>query len=172
MLVAIAGVLIVSEGVISAGGGDPQRRPKKTRRRPVKPISEKVTDKYSNFTHESHGKNSRDAHARSLKCNDCHLIPSAVEPDRIAAATKPGVTLGYPYHDSCLRCHQKEFYRGDRPAICVVCHSLVAVRLTSRDVYPQFPSPKRGDVMTLEFPGYYPHGLHHSLRARDRRSPR
>ena len=171
IFVAIAGLFIISERVTSTVAREPQRRQKQIRRRSVTPRAEKVNTRYSIFTHESHGQNSKDAHARSLKCNDCHVIPSAVEPDRIAAATKPSVTLGYPYHDSCLRCHQKEFYRGDRPAICAVCHARVAVRLTSRDVYSKFPSPKRGDVMTREFPGYYPHGLHQSLMARDRRPP-
>jgi len=42
------------------------------------------------------------------------------------------------------------------------------VRLTSKDVYPQFPSAKRGDILAREFPGYYPHGLHQGLMARDR----
>jgi hypothetical protein len=151
---------------------EPQKRQKQTRHRPVTPTSQKAADKYSNFTHESHGKNAKDAHARGLKCNDCHVIPSAAEPDRIAAATKPSVALGYPYHDSCLRCHQQQFYRGDRPAICTVCHNRVAVRLTSRDVYQEFPSPKRGDIMAREFPGYYPHGLHQSLMALDRQPAR
>jgi hypothetical protein len=163
ILVAIAAAPFVYQQESSAISG-PQRQ-RQVRRRPVAPKSDKAADKYSNFTHESHGKNSRDAHARNLKCNACHTIPSAAEPDKVAAVTKPSVALDYPYHDSCLRCHQQQFYRGDRPAICTVCHNRVAVRLTSRDVYPQFPSPRRGDIMAREFPGYYPHGLHQSLMA-------
>lgn len=157
--------------VSSAIALEPQRQ-RQMRRRPIAPPSEKAADKYSNFTHESHGKNARDARTRNLKCSDCHTIPSAAEPDKIAAASKSNAALSYPYHDSCLRCHDKEFYRGDRPPICSVCHSRVAVRLTSRDVYAQFPSPKRGDILTREFPGYYPHGLHQSLMALDRQPER
>jgi hypothetical protein len=171
VFVAIAALFIYQQ-VSSAVVEEPQRRQRQTRRRPSVPTSQKGADKYSNFTHQSHGKNAKDPRARNLKCDDCHTIPSAAAPDRIAASTKTSAISGYPYHDSCLRCHQKEFYRGDRPAICSVCHTRVAVRLTSRDVYPKFPSPKRGDIMAREFPGYYPHGLHQSLMALDRQPVR
>ena len=164
VLVALAGLLFVCERVSVAM--EPQKRPRQIRRRPSAPPSAQAANKYSNFTHESHGKHAKDRQARNLKCSDCHVVPSAAAPDQIAAATKPSVAVGYPYHDSCLRCHQQQFYRGDRPPICSVCHSRVAVRLMSRDVYPQFPSPKRGDILAREFPGYYPHGLHQSLMAR------
>lgn len=43
---------------------------------------------------------------------------------------------------------------------CTVCHTRVSPLLTPRDVYSQFPNPKRGDIMAEEFPGYFPHGLH------------
>jgi len=71
--------------------------------------------------------------------NDCHLIPSAVEPDRIAAATNR--TSPWAIRITILlRCHQKEFYRGDRRRF-VPSVIRAGVRLTSRDVYSQFPSP-------------------------------
>ena len=168
-VVASVAALFVYQQLSSAVALEAQRQ-RQTRRLPVSRASEKSADKYSTFTHESHGRHSNDSRARNLKCSDCHTIPSAAEPDMIAAATKPRVAQGYPYHDSCLRCHQQQFYRGDRPAICTVCHTRVAVRLTSRDLYSQFPSPKRGDIMVREFPGYYPHGLHQSLMALDRRA--
>jgi len=86
----------------------------------------------------------------------------------MAAATRPSSTLGYPYHDSCLRCHRQEFYRGNFPVICTVCHTRVAPRLTARDVYPQFPGPKHRDLTARELPAYFPHGLHQNLLALDR----
>src|SRR5438874_10566153 len=172
VFIAAAGLLFVcGQSSLSVGIEQPKRRAQ-TRRRQGSQASNNASNKYSNFTHESHGKNSKDANARNLKCTDCHLIPSALAPDKIAAATKPSVTVGYPYHDSCLRCHQQQFYRGDRPPICTVCHSRVAVRLTSRDVYQQFPSAKPGDILAREFPGYYPHRLHQSVMARSRPSMR
>ena len=141
VFIALAGLLFVCERVSVAI--DPHQRQRQIRRRPSAPPSEAV-NKYANFTHESHGKHAKDRRAQNLKCSDCHVIPSAATPDKIAAATKPSGVLSYPYHDSCLRCHQQQFYRGDRPAICTVCHSRVAVRLTSRDVYPQFRCPGEG----------------------------
>ena len=170
VVVALAGLLSVCERVSVAI--EPQKRQRQIRPRPSAPASEQAVNKYSNFTHESHGKHAKDRRAQNLKCSDCHVIPSAATPDKIAATTKPSGVLSYPYHDSCLRCHQQQFYRGDRPAICTVCHSRVAVRLTSRDVYPQFPSEKRGDILAREFPGYYPHRLHQSVMARSRPSTR
>ena len=172
VFIAAAGLVFVCGQSSLSVGIEQQKRRAQTRRRPSSQPSNNAANKYSNFTHESHGKNSKDANARNLKCTDCHLIPSAVAPDKIAAATKPSATVGYPYHDSCLRCHQQQFYRGDRPPICGVCHSRVAVRLTSKDVDPQFPSAKRGDILAREFPGYYPHGLHQSLMALERQPAR
>lgn len=166
-LAAILAALSVYQNFHLVSAREPQRRRETRTRTPS--VSKQPPDKYSRFSHESHGKNAKDPRARSLKCSDCHTIPSAAAPDKIAAATKINVALGYPYHDSCLRCHEQQFYRGDRPVICTVCHARVAVRLTSRDIYSQFPSPKRRDIGTREFPGYYPHGLHQSLMARDRR---
>lgn len=153
----------------------PQKRSRTSKRRVPRPAtSEQTSNKYSNFTHRSHGKDSNDPRARLLKCNDCHLIASATEPHRIGAvtSTKRNIVLGYPYHDACLRCHEKHFYRGDRPAICSVCHSRVAVRLTSRDVHAQFPSTKHGNITSSDLPAYFPHGLHQSLLALDRRQRR
>ena len=172
LLVGLAALLFVCERVSFSSAVESQQRPRPSRRRPRVPSSEQSVNKYSNFTHESHGKHAQDPRARNLKCGDCHVIPSAAAPDKIAAATKPSVAVGYPYHDSCLRCHQQQFYRGDRPPICSVCHSRVAVRLTARDVYAQFPSLKRGDILAREFPGYYPHIRHQSVMARSRPSTR
>lgn len=172
VFVMLAGLLFICVRVSSSVALELEKRQRQTRHRSSAPPSEKAANKYSNFTHESHGEHAKHPQARNLKCSDCHVIPSAKEPDRVAAATKPTAMLGYPYHDSCLRCHQQQFYRGDRPPICTVCHSRVAVRLTSRDVYPQFPNPKRGDILAREFPGYYPHGLHQSLMVRGRRPTR
>ena len=98
-----------------------------------------------------------------LDCADCHTIQSPSAPDKISAATKPSVE-GYPYHDSCVRCHRQQFFRGGSPQICTVCHTRSSPRLTARDLYP---FPKQGDEQVArEFPGYFPHSLHQSVIAR------
>jgi hypothetical protein len=113
---------------------------------------------YSRFKHEDH----RQPVAR-LDCADCHAIPSPFEPDRIAAATKPSIE-GYPYHDSCVRCHRQQFFKGAAPTICTVCHTRSTPRLTARDMQH---FPRQGEEMSArEFPGYFPHSLHQSVIAR------
>lgn len=115
---------------------------------------------YSRFKHESHR-----LPVAKLDCNSCHAIPSPAAPDTIAAATKPGVE-GYPYHDSCVRCHRPQFFKGASPAICTVCHTRSSPRLTARNMHP---FPKQGEQqIAREFPGYFPHTLHQSVIARER----
>ena len=157
LIIAVAGGLALSGGSLFVG--EAQRRSHQTRR-PSKPTAS-VKDRrdYSVFKHEDHRKD--------LQCSSCHIIPSATEPDRIAAATKPSATSSYPYHDSCFRCHKEQVYRGDRPAICTVCHTRVSPRATPRDLYSVFPSPKRSEALAREFPGYFPHAIHQSVMARN-----
>jgi hypothetical protein len=112
---------------------------------------------YSRFRHEDH----RPPVAK-LNCSNCHAIPSAAEPDVIAAATKPSIK-GYPYHDSCVQCHRQEFFKGATPVICTVCHTRSSPRLTTREM---LAFPKQGE-QAREFPGYFPHSLHQSVIARN-----
>src|SRR4051812_8033119 len=97
---------------ISSTAFEPQgrRRPQPKTTRP-QPATEAQTSgrggrNYSRFKHEDHR-----APVAKLNCDDCHAIPNAAAPDAVAAATKPGVK-GYPYHDSCVRCHRQEFFKG------------------------------------------------------------
>jgi hypothetical protein len=153
VFVATAALFFIYHRASSTVTLEPQaRRQTQSRRRPRIPARAKSGRDYSLFKHESH--------RNTLKCSACHTITSKTEPDLIAAATRPNVTRGYPYHDSCFRCHQQQVYRGDRPVFCTVCHTRSSPRLTPRDVYSQFPNPKRGDIIAVEFPGYFPHGLH------------
>lgn len=166
LLVAVAALFFIYQRASSTAALEPQGRQKQTnrRRRPPTQSPAKPTRDYSLFKHEDHRK---DSNGKELACSSCHTIPSPAEPDKIAAATNPGIALGYPYHDSCLRCHRQQFYKGNFPVICTVCHTRVSPRLSSRDIFPQFPSPKRGgDIMEREFPGYFPHGIHQSLMAK------
>jgi len=142
---------------------DPTKAQRRSRQRPpAASAAQKSARNYSSFKHEDHRKESN---GKVLECSSCHTIPEPTQPDRIEAATKPTGNSSYPYHDSCFRCHRQQVYRGDRPAICTVCHTRVSPRATARDVYSTFPSPKRGDMIAREFPGYFPHGIHQSVIA-------
>ncbi len=155
VIAASAAALFIWQGSLIVIEAQRRQTP---RRRAVKARAPSKTGRdYSVFKHEDHRK--------GLECSSCHTIPSPAQPDRVAAATRPNAVSSYPYHDSCFRCHRQEIYRGDRPAICTVCHSRVSPRATPRDVYSQFPGPKRGDIMAREFPGYFPHGLHQTVMA-------
>jgi len=150
---------------VSSTAFEPQgrRRPQPKTTRP-QPTTEAQTSgrgggrNYSRFKHEDHR-----APVAKLDCADCHAIPNAAAPDAIAAATKPGIK-GYPYHDSCVRCHRQQFFQGASPPICNVCHTRSSPRLTARDMDP---FPKEGDqTVAREFPGYFPHALHQGVIAR------
>lgn len=148
---------------------EPQQRRRPTqggRRRPAQPTTGTPGQPAaaasarggSRFKHQDH----RPPVAK-LDCNDCHIINAPDRPDDVAAATKPGAK-GYPYHDSCVRCHRADFFRGASPPICTVCHTRSTPRLTARDMQP-FPK-ESAKAIAREFPGYFPHSLHQSLIAR------
>jgi hypothetical protein len=145
-----------------------RRRQPQSRRRAPAPNAQApargAARNYSRFKHEDH----RPPVAK-LDCADCHTIPSPSAPDTIAAATKPSVE-GFPYHDSCVRCHRQQFFRGASPAICTVCHTRSSPRLTARDLHP-FPKQSE-QAIAREFPGYFPHSLHQSVIARDAKPAR
>ncbi len=86
VFVMLAGLLFICVRVSSSVALELEKRQRQTRHRSSAPPSEKAANKYSNFTHESHGEHAKHPQARNLKCSDCHVIPSAKEPDRVAAA--------------------------------------------------------------------------------------
>ena len=133
-----------------------RRRP---RPRPATPDQTQPRGRnYSRFQHVDH----RPPVAK-LDCDSCHAIPSAAAPDTIVAATKPKAD-GYPYHDSCVRCHRPQFFKGATPPICTVCHTRATPRVTARDMH-KFPK-ETSKTIAREFPGYFPHSLHQRVIAR------
>lgn len=142
-----------STQLVEAQARRPQRKtPSKSVTQTRKPLLD------SSFKHETHR-----APKTKLNCSNCHVIPTRQAPDEIAAATKPSIK-GYPYHDSCLECHRgtrPQFFSGAAPTICTVCHTRSSPRLTSRDVYPQFP--KQIDLTFRQLPGYFPHEKHRQV---------
>ncbi len=109
---------------------------------------------YSQFSHRS------DKH-KSLQCNACHKAPT---PNWQSASGFPDIS-DYPSHDSCLRCHRSQFFRGARPPICSVCHVKVAPR--SKDRF-EFAKPRQpGQFNTI-----FPHDKHQDVIAGIRTSTR
>lgn len=154
----------------TASGASQQGRAQQGRQRRLTPTKRVTAERdYSSFKHEDHRK---DTNGKKLACSECHAIASPEEPDRIVAATLHKSASGFPYHDSCWRCHRTtppQVFRGDRPVICTVCHTRVGPKITPRDVYSHFPGPKHDNSETRELPAYFPHGLHLSLAVWDRR---
>jgi hypothetical protein len=170
---ALLALLCLYPQASSSTATEPQQRRRtqqqnRRRRPPSRPGAQTAAQRsgrnYSRFRHEDH----REPVAK-LDCANCHTIPSPAAPDRISAATKPSVE-GYPYHDSCVRCHRQQFFRGTAPPICTVCHTRATPRLTARDMRP-FPRQAE-QQMAREFPGYFPHSLHQSVIARRFNEPR
>lgn len=145
----------------------PQRRRAPRARQPqgtkTSAASGATARNYSRFKHEDHR-----LPVAKLDCADCHTISSPLEPDLVAAATKPSAA-GYPYHDSCVRCHRQQFFKGASPAICSVCHTRSSPRLAARDML-KFPKQDEQQI-AREFPGYFPHSTHQSVIARQKSVP-
>ncbi|HEX8846940.1 MAG TPA: hypothetical protein VF791_20020 [Pyrinomonadaceae bacterium] len=173
--------LDLRESSTAAEPAQRNRQQSQRRRRPATQRPAATTGaarKYSRFQHDTHlPKEGRrtSVEAGKLKCATCHVIPSASpfaeKPEDplakikdVAAATKPGMD-GYPYHDSCVRCHRTEFFKGANPPICLVCHTASNPKLTARNM---FSFPKQDEqAMEREFPGYFPHKVHQDVIARN-----
>jgi hypothetical protein len=154
----LAGVACVR--VSSSAAAEPQRRRGTTGRRA--PAQRPRVD-YTTFTHAT------PAH-RKDSCDSCHNSPSdnwAQVRERDAAF--PDIT-DYPDHDSCLGCHRQQFFRGARPAICSVCHTVVSPRSGARFPFANpadaFARSEKGRTRASEFAVNFPHDLHQDVMAR------
>jgi len=109
------------------------------KRKPVRPrggITQRSID-YSRFSH------STKQHQES--CKSCHSAPT---PNWQKVRAFPDVA-DYPDHDSCVRCHRPQFFKGAQPPICSVCHTKVSPRHDARYL---FPNPRRPEQFKIEFP--------------------
>jgi hypothetical protein len=88
---------------------------------------------------------------------------------RDASSAFPDIT-DYPEHDSCLSCHRQQFFRGARPAICTVCHTVVSPRAGGRFPFANpaaaFARSEKGKAQVSEFAINFPHDLHQDVMAR------
>src|SRR5215210_5132281 len=87
---------------------------------------------YNRFAHSS-------AAHRKQSCSECHKSPTGFSSAVTASGERyryPDIT-DYPDHDSCTDCHQQQFFRGARPAICSICHTKVSPRDKARFTFPK-----------------------------------
>jgi hypothetical protein len=158
-LLLTAALACVASAWASSSAAEPQRRRRgTTQRRAQRPRVD-----YTKFTHASA------AHSKK-SCDSCHKSPSDNWAQvRDAAAAFPDIT-DYPDHDSCLSCHRQQFFRGARPAICSVCHTVVSPRSGARFPFANpaaaFARSERGRARASEFAVNFPHDVHQDVMAR------
>jgi hypothetical protein len=135
---------------------EPQRSSQTKRRPQVKTPAQPPTARYSKFSH------SVSQHQRA--CDACHKFPTANwKTVRQGDAAFPDVTE-YPEHASCVGCHRRQFFSGDRPVICSVCHASVSPRGGPRHPFPNpsevFDASEEGRTAVSEFGISFPHDKH------------
>ncbi len=95
--------------------------------------------------------------AHKKDCSSCHKVPSA---NWRAAGNYPNVT-DYPKHESCVGCHRQDFFVGNRPEICTVCHVEASPRGKARLRFP-------AGAGFSEFDLNFPHSVHQDVIASKR----
>jgi hypothetical protein len=95
--------------------------------------------------------------AHKQSCGSCHKVPSG---NWRASGNYPNIT-DYPKHESCVGCHRQDFFAGNRPQICTVCHVEASPRGKAR---LRFPVRARSQEFTINFP----HSVHQDVIALDR----
>lgn len=92
--------------------------------------------------------------AHKQSCSSCHKLPSS---NWRVAGNYPNLT-DYPNHASCVGCHRQDFFVGNRPEICTICHVEASPRGKAR---LRFPIRTRSQEFTLNFP----HSVHQDVIA-------
>lgn len=95
---------------------------------------------------------------QKVDCASCHKTPTG---NWVSARGYPDVA-DYPGHSSCVQCHRNEFFQGNRPAICTVCHTAAGPRAKAR-----FPFPM--SARSQEFETIFPHDVHQNIIASNRK---
>lgn len=137
---AVAGPEIVSP--------TPRRTPRRTART--------APTKYVDFPHS--------AKAHQIACDNCHKFPSPNwNKVRNGDAAFPDIT-DYPQHQSCVGCHKAQFFRGNPPQVCSICHTNPGPRDSSRHPFPNpkeiFDQSPKGKVAFPDFSVQFPHDKH------------
>ncbi len=139
-----AAILLHDVGNVSASIGSGQAAPTPAKR------------KYSEFPHN--------AKAHQIECASCHKFPSKNwEEVRSAGEAFEDITE-YPTHDSCVKCHTQQFFRGSQPVICSICHTNPSPRNSTRHPFPNpreiFDNSPKGKAAQSDFDITFPHDKH------------
>jgi hypothetical protein len=82
---------------------------------------------------------------------------------RTGDAAYPDIT-DYPQHESCVGCHKAQFFRGNPPQICSICHTNPGPRDSSRHPFPNpkeiFDQSPKGKIAITDFAVQFPHDKH------------
>ncbi len=134
--------------------------PQLTKREDTRPEAAKGLEgslpslKVTNFPHDKH----RQA------CSSCHKFPS----NNWKRVRKPGEAFPditeYPRHESCLKCHRRQFFGSPKPSICSVCHINASPRRSARHPFPNpreiFDKSPKGKISVSDFAISFPHSTH------------
>lgn len=133
---------------------EPQATPRKVR-------------KYSEFPH--------DVKAHKLDCSSCHKFPSGNWKKVRSADVAFADITEYPSHDSCVRCHMQQFFRGAQPQICSICHVNATPRNGIRHPFPNpreiFDASSKGKNAESDFVVSFPHDKHIEIVAENGTRP-
>lgn len=128
------------------------------KRKPQQNYSIPQRSKYSEFQHATK--------AHQTDCGTCHKpFPSTNwKSVRSGKDAFPDIT-DYPRHESCLKCHQQQFFRGATPQICSICHTNPSPRDSSRHPFPNprelfDQSPKGKKAPPSDMVVAFPHDKH------------
>ncbi|PYS84456.1 MAG: hypothetical protein DMF67_05100 [Acidobacteria bacterium] len=151
---------VTSNASAKAAPAPQQRRGRA--RRPA-PVATRPAVDYTKFSH-------RVAQHQQETCDSCHKTPSANWTQaRDHEAAFPDIT-DYPEHASCINCHRQQFFRGARPAICAVCHTVVSPRTGGRFPFENpagaFSKSEKAKGVQSEFSLNFPHDRHQDVMAR------
>jgi hypothetical protein len=151
--IAVIGVFVVCAAATLMTTGDLGQRRRVT---PGKQTAQAAQSKWKDFQHS--------AKAHQMECSACHKFPSANWQQVRDAKTAFADITDYPKHDSCLRCHQQQFFHGSTPAICSNCHVSPGPKDSSRFPYPNprelFDKSPKAVGHSSNFVIAFPHDKH------------
>jgi hypothetical protein len=112
--------------------------------------------RYSQFEHSTK--------PHRIDCSSCHKFPSKNwNKVRTGDGAFPDITE-YPSHNSCVKCHAQQFFRGSRPMICSICHTAASPRGAPRHPFPNpreiFDKLVKGRIAVSDFVIKFPHETH------------
>jgi hypothetical protein len=124
--------------------------------REAQPLPTPRSARYTQFAHSTK--------AHRADCGTCHKFPSKNwKKVRAESAAFPDITE-YPSHNSCIKCHTQQFFRGARPAICSICHTNPGPRNSARHPFPNprenFDKSAKGKTAESDFVVGFPHDKH------------